>query len=70
MSDELMFANSYRVGASFHYFDPRGIAVKHVEDQNRKSVPLRESVVIFDACNPRKKTKSTTSRLVASDSEQ
>jgi len=26
--------------------------VKHVEDQTRKSVPLRESVVIFDATKP------------------
>ncbi len=32
--------------------------VKHVEDEKRKSVPLRESVVILDASNPRiKKTK-------------
>jgi hypothetical protein len=27
--------------------------VKHVEDDNRKSVPLRESVVIFDATKPK-----------------
>lgn len=31
--------------------------VKHVEDEKRKSVPLRESVVILDASNPRIKKR-------------
>lgn len=33
--------------------------VKHVEDAKRKSVPLRESVVIFDASKPSKAHRST-----------
>lgn len=34
--------------------------VKHVEDEKRKSVPLRESVVIFDASKPSQSKRSHT----------